>query len=40
MGIIVDLIDEVISNIDNEGVITRVGLKVIDMMKSFPLFSE
>ena len=40
MGIIVDLIDEVISNIDNEGVIKRVGLKVIDMMKSFPLFAE
>jgi glycine hydroxymethyltransferase len=36
---IVDLIDEVISNIDNEEVISRVGEKVIDMMKSFPLFA-
>jgi glycine hydroxymethyltransferase len=39
MGIIVNLIDEVISNIDNESVIKKVGDKVIDMMKSFPLFS-
>ena len=39
MGVIVDLIDEVISNIDNETVITRVGEKVVQMMKSFPLFS-
>lgn len=39
MGIIVDLIDEVISNIDNEIVIKKVGDKVVDMMKSFPLFS-
>ena len=39
MGIIVDLIDEVISNIENEAVITRVGEKVVKMMKSFPLFS-
>jgi glycine hydroxymethyltransferase len=40
MGPIVDLIDEVISNIENEAVIARVGEKVIKMMKSFPLFSE
>jgi glycine hydroxymethyltransferase len=40
MGIIVDLIDEVISNIENESVIARVGEKVIALMKSFPLFSE
>jgi glycine hydroxymethyltransferase len=40
MGLIVDLIDEVISDIDNELVIKRVGAKVIDLMKSFPLFSE
>jgi glycine hydroxymethyltransferase len=40
MGIIVDLIDEVISNIENETIITRVGEKVIKMMKPFPLFSE
>jgi len=39
MGQIVDLIDEVISNIENEAVIARVGEKVIKMMKSFPLFS-
>ena len=39
MGIIVDLIDEVISNIDNEAVIARVGGKVVEMMKSFTLFS-
>jgi glycine hydroxymethyltransferase len=39
MGIIVDLIDEVISNIENETVITRVGEKVVKMMKDFPLFS-
>jgi glycine hydroxymethyltransferase len=39
MGEIVDLIDEVISNIENETVIKHVGEKVIKMMKSFPLFS-
>jgi glycine hydroxymethyltransferase len=39
MGIIVDLIDEVISNIENEKVIADVGDKVVSMMKSFPLFS-
>jgi glycine hydroxymethyltransferase len=39
MGTIVELIDEVISNIDDEAVIKRVGAKVIDMMKSYPLFS-
>src|SRR5664279_445561 len=39
MGIIVDLIDEVISNIENEAVITGVGEKVVKMMKSFPLFT-
>ncbi len=39
MGIIVDLIDEVISDIENESVITRVGEKVVEMMKSFPLFT-
>jgi glycine hydroxymethyltransferase len=40
MGIIVDLIDEVISNIENEEVIKKVGNKVIDLMKPFPLFSS
>jgi glycine hydroxymethyltransferase len=39
MGIIVDLIDEVITNIENETVIKRVGDRVVNMMKSFPLFS-
>jgi glycine hydroxymethyltransferase len=39
MGTIVDLIDEVISNIENEKVIAGVGEKVLEMMKSFPLFS-
>jgi glycine hydroxymethyltransferase len=39
MGIIVDLIDEVISDIENEAVIKRVGDKVTVMMKAFPLFS-
>jgi glycine hydroxymethyltransferase len=39
MGIIVDLIDEVISNIENTKIIKGVGEKVIKMMNSFPLFS-
>jgi glycine hydroxymethyltransferase len=39
MGIIVELIDEVISNIENEKVIAGVGEKVHKMMRSFPLFS-
>jgi glycine hydroxymethyltransferase len=39
MNMIVDLIDEVLSNIDDEAVIKRVGDKVVDMMKSYPLFS-
>ena len=39
MGVIVELIDEVISNIENETVIKNVGEKVVSMMKSFPLFS-
>ncbi len=39
MEIIVDLIDEVISNIENEEVIKKVGKKVIEMMKPFPLFA-
>ena len=36
---IVDLIDEVLSNIEDESVIKRVGVKVVDMMHSYPLFS-
>ena len=39
MKIIVDLIDEVISNIENLKVIENVGHKVHDLMKSFPIFS-
>jgi glycine hydroxymethyltransferase len=39
MGEIVDLIDNVISNIENEAVIKSTGEKVIKMMKSFPLFA-
>lgn len=40
MGIIVELIDEVINNIEDESVISSVGEKVVDMMKSYPLFSK
>jgi glycine hydroxymethyltransferase len=39
MGTIVELIDEVISNIEDEAVIRRVGERVISMMKAYPLFS-
>jgi glycine hydroxymethyltransferase len=39
MGIIVELIDEVISDIENEKVIAKVGEKVLKLMKPFPLFS-
>jgi glycine hydroxymethyltransferase len=39
MRVIVDLIDEVISNIENETVIKSVGQRVVKMMKSYPLFS-
>ncbi len=39
MGMIVDLIDDVISNIENEAVIAAVGEKVVKMMKDYPLFS-
>lgn len=38
MNLIVELIDEVISNIDNQEVIERVGKRVNDMMKPYPLF--
>ena len=40
MPLIVDLIDEVISDIENESVISKVGEKVIEMMKPFPLFAD
>jgi glycine hydroxymethyltransferase len=39
MGDIVDFIDAVISNIENESIIRATGEKVINMMKSFPLFA-
>jgi glycine hydroxymethyltransferase len=39
MRTIVELIDEVISNIENEAVISSVGERVVKMMKSYPLFS-
>lgn len=39
MGIIVELIDEVISNIEDEKVISAVGKKVNEMMSGYPLFS-
>jgi glycine hydroxymethyltransferase len=39
MGIIVDMIDEVISNIEDQAVIASVGERVVTMMKSFPLFT-
>jgi glycine hydroxymethyltransferase len=39
MPMIVDLIDEVISNIDNEGVIADVRAKVNKLMHEFPLFA-
>lgn len=39
MGVIVDMIDEVISHIEDQNVIGKVGKKVNEMMKSFPLFS-
>ncbi len=40
MSGIVDLIDEVISNIDNETVIGSVGERVVKMMKDLPLFAQ
>jgi glycine hydroxymethyltransferase len=39
VGIIVDLIDEVIMDIDNEEVIGRVRSKVNKIMKNYPLFA-
>lgn len=40
MGTIVELIDDVLSNADNEDYIRKVGEKVTQMMKGLPLFSE
>lgn len=39
MPVIVDLLDSVISNIDDEAFIASVGEKVIAMMKDYPLFN-
>ncbi|MGM0612207.1 MAG: serine hydroxymethyltransferase [Bacteroidota bacterium] len=39
MPVIVDLIDEVITHIDDEQVINKVKNKVNEMMKEFPLFA-
>jgi glycine hydroxymethyltransferase len=39
MGVIVELIDEVLSHIDDESIIKTVGDKVKELMKPFPLFS-
>jgi glycine hydroxymethyltransferase len=39
MPVIVDLIDEVISNIDNENIIASVRSRVNTMMKDLPLFA-
>ena len=39
MATIVDLVDEVMSNIDDEATITAVGSKVVAMMKDYPLFN-
>jgi len=39
MSLIVDLIDEVISDIENEEKILKTGKKVNEMMKEFPLFA-
>ncbi|NMC40331.1 MAG: serine hydroxymethyltransferase [Bacteroidales bacterium] len=40
MQVIVGLIDEVLKNADNEETIAKVGRKVGEMMKPYPLFSE
>ena len=40
MGIVVQLIDEVLVNIENESVIAAVGEKVVKMMKDYPLFAQ
>lgn len=39
MPVIVDMIDEVISNIDDASVISKIGKRVNEMMSTFPLFS-
>lgn len=39
IGLIVELIDEVLANIDNDQVIDKVRGKVNDLMKNYPLFA-
>lgn len=39
MPLIVELVDEVISNINNEAFIENVGKKVVEMMSKYPLFA-
>jgi glycine hydroxymethyltransferase len=39
MATIVELIDKVISNIDDESLVAKVGKQVNDMMKPYPLFA-
>jgi glycine hydroxymethyltransferase len=39
MGDIVELIDTVLSNVENETVIKTVATKVNSMMKDYPLFA-
>jgi len=39
MPLIVDLIDEVISQLNDEQVITKVRKKVNEMMEGYPLFN-
>jgi glycine hydroxymethyltransferase len=39
MPLIVDLIDDVISDIENEELIVKTRKKVNEMMKEFPLFA-
>ena len=39
MGMIVEFIDDVISDIDNEALISSIGDKVVNIMKDYPLFN-
>ncbi len=39
MGMIVEFIDDVISDIDNEALISSIGDKVVSIMKDYPLFN-
>ena len=39
MDTIADLIDRVVTNIDNESIITEVGNEVVKMMQDRPLFT-